>query len=257
MVKEVFKQLPNEEIIYFGDTKRCPYGVRPLYEVRRFVFEIIGFLKKKDVKMVVIACNTATAAGLEAARAKFPTPIIGVIEHGAKSAIDTSVNNKIGVIATEGTIRSKAYQIAIKSLEPDALVFGRGCQKFVELVEKGKTEGKDVEELAVECLSPLLKEEIDTLVLGCTHFPFLVNVIEKIAGENVNLVDPTFQTVQYMKDVLQSNRLDRTEREPPTHQFFTTGDVDTFRIMGERLLGKSIKNLKHVDLQKLIRAGEI
>ena len=139
LVREVLRQLPNEEIIYFADTARCPYGVRPLEEVRGFVLEIIEFLEERDVKMVVIACNTATAAGLEAARDRFSFPIGGVIEHGAESAVKASRNNRIGVIATEGTVRSKAYQIAIKSLNPKALVFGRGCQKFVELVEKGKT----------------------------------------------------------------------------------------------------------------------
>lgn len=144
LVKEIFKHLPNEEIIYFADTARYPYGVRSLVEVRQFVFEIIEFLEKKDVKMIVIACNTATAAGLSAARSRFSIIIIGVIEYGAKSAIKASKNNRIGVIATEGTIRSKAYQKAIKSLDSNVLVFSRGCQEFVELVEKGKTKGKEV-----------------------------------------------------------------------------------------------------------------
>jgi len=256
-VKEVFRQLPNEEMIYFADTARCPYGVRSLVKVRQFVFEIIEFLEKKDVKMVIIACNTATAAGLKAARARFSIPIIGVIEYGAKSAIKASKNNRIGVIATEGTIKSKAYQKAIKSLNSNVLVFSRGCQQFVELVEKGKNKGKEVTEIAIQCLSPLLKEDIDTLVLGCTHFPFLEDVIKKVIGERVTIVDPAIQTVQNMRNILQSKRLNRIKKEPSTHQFFTTGNIDTFRTIGERLHGKSIENLKHVDLHELIRAVKL
>jgi len=248
LVREVFRQLPNEEIIYFADTARCPYGVRPFSEVRGFVLEIIGFLEERDVKMFVIACNTATAAGLEAARARFSIPIFGVIEHGAESAVNATRNNRIGVIATEGTIKSKAYQIAIKSLNPNALVFGRGCQKFVELIERGITNGEEVEEMAIQCLSPLLKEDIDTLVLGCTHFPFLEDTIKRVTGEGVTIVDPALQTVQNVRNILQTKRLNRVEEEPPTHQFFTTGDIDIFRMIGERLLGKPITHLKHVDL---------
>lgn len=251
MVKEIFRMLPNEEIIYFADTKRCPYGVRPQAEVREFVFEIIQFLEKKGVKMVCIACNTATAAGLEAARKRFSMPVIGVIRNGAKSAIDASKNNRIGVIATEGTIRSGAYQDAIKSMNSNALVFGRECQKFVEFVEEGKTEGEYVEEVVVRYLSPLLKEDIDTLVLGCTHFPFLRDVLKKVIGESTTIVDPALQTVQQMKDVLQLRKLNRITDEPPIHQFFTTGNIENFKDIGERLLGKPITNLKHVDLQKL------
>ena len=252
LVREVLRQLPNEEIIYFADTARCPYGVRPLEEVRGFVLEIIEFLEERDVKMVVIACNTATAAGLEAARDRFSIPIVGVIEHGAESAVKASRNNRIGVIATEGTVRSKAYKKAINSLNPKALVFSRGCQKFVELVEKGKTKGEEVEETAIKCLSPLLKEDIDTLVLGCTHFPFLEDTIRKVTGEGVAIVDPAFQMVQRTRNILQTKRLNRVKEEPPTHQFFTTGNIDTFRMIGERLLGKPITNLKHIDLQRII-----
>ena len=249
LVREVFRQLPNEEIIYFADTARCPYGVRPFSEVRQFVLEIIQFLEERDVKIVVIACNTATAAGLEAARARFSIPIVGIIEYGAESAVKASRNNRIGVIATEGTVRSKAYQIAINSLNSKALVFSRGCQKFVELVEEGKTKGEEVEETVIRCLSPLLKEDIDTLVLGCTHFSFLEDTIKEVAGEVVTIVDPALKTAQHVRNILESNRLNRVEKEPPTHQFFTTGDIDTLLIIGERFLGKPITNLKHVDLE--------
>jgi len=257
LVKEVFERLPNEEIIYFADTMRCPYGVRPFAEVRQFVFEIIEFLERKDVKMIVIACNTATAVGLKAARARFSMPIIGVIEPGAEAAVKASKNNRIGVIATEGTIRSKAYEASIKSLNSDALIFSRGCQPFVEFVEKGITKGKEVKEIAIQCLSPLMKEDIDTLILGCTHFSFLRDVIQKVTGERVTIVDPAFRTVQNMRDILQSHNLYRIKKERFTPQFFTTGNIETFRMIGERLLGKSINNLRHVDLQKIILADGI
>lgn len=250
LVKEIFKQLPNEEIIYFADTARCPYGVRSFVEVRRFVFEILEFLERKDVKMVVIACNTATAAGLKASQSRFSIPVVGVIEHGAGSAVKTSKNNRIGVIATEGTIKSKAYQTAINSLNSDALVFGRACQQFVELVEKGRTKGKEVEEVVTRCISPLLKEDIDTLVLGCTHFTFLGDVIRKVAGEKVELVDPAVQTVGHVGDILQSNSLNRVKREPPVHQYYTTGNIETFKRIGDRLLGSPITNVRHVEVQK-------
>lgn len=254
LVKEIYKQLPDEEIIYLADTARCPYGVRPLTEVRQFVFEIIEFLEKRDVKMIVIACNTATAAGLEAARERSSMPIVGVIEPGSESAVRASKNDRIGVIATEGTIKSRAYQRAIRSLNPNALIFGRGCQRFVEFVESGRTKGEEVEEIAVKCLTPLLKEGIDTLVLGCTHFHFLEDVIRKVAGESVTIVDPAFQTVERIKDVLESNRLNRIRSEPPIHQFFTTGEIDVFKEIGENLLGKSIMNLRHVEVHEIIHA---
>lgn len=250
LVKEIFKQLPNEEIIYFADTARAPYGIRPLAEVRQFVFEIIEFLETKDVKLVVIACNTATAAGLMTARERFSIPIVGVIEPGAESAVKASKNNRIGVIATEGTIRSEAYPKAINLLNFKAITFGVACQQFVELVEKGKTDGKEVKEIAMKCLSPLLKQDIDTLILGCTHFSFLENEVKKVVGERVTIVDPALKTIEYIKYILKSNGTERINKESPTNQFFTSGDIDTFKRIGERLLGKSIANLKHIELPK-------
>ncbi|MCW3992195.1 MAG: aspartate/glutamate racemase family protein [Candidatus Bathyarchaeota archaeon] len=181
-------------------------------------------------------------------------PIVGVIEPGSESAVRASKNDRIGVIATEGTIKSRAYQRAIRSLNPNALVLGRGCQRFVELFESGRTKGEEVEEIAVKCLTPLLKEGIDTLVLGCTHFHFLEDVIRKVAGESVTIVDPSFQTVEHIKDVLESNRLNRIMSEPPIHQFFTTGEIDVFKEIGENLLGKSIMNLRHVEVHEIIHA---
>ncbi|MFQ6053418.1 MAG: glutamate racemase [Candidatus Bathyarchaeia archaeon] len=252
LVKEIFKQLPNEEIIYFADTARCPYGVRPFSEVRGFVIEIIEFLRKKGVKMVVIACNTATAAGLEAARARFSMPVVGVIEHGAESAVKTSRNSRIGVIATEGTVKSGAYQAAISLLNPDALVLGRPCQEFVGLVEEGRTEGEEVERMVLRCLSPLLKEEIDTLVLGCTHFPFLRDEIRKVIGEGVKIVDPAVQTVAHVGEILRSKGLERGRREPPVHRYYTTGDTETSKRIGGRLLGSPIGNVRRIE----VREGE-
>jgi len=252
LVKEVIKKLPKEELIYFADAARCPYGVRSLMEVRQFVFEIIEFLQRKDVKLVVIACNTATAAGLKVARTKFSIPIVGVIEPGAESAVKVSKNNRIGVIATEGTIKSKAYQKAINSLNPNTLVYGRECQQFVELVEKGKTKDKEVKETVIQCLSPLLTEDIDTLVLGCTHFSFLEDIIKDVVGEGITIVDPVLQTVQHVRNILQSNKLNRIEKGQPTLKFYTTGNIDTFKRIAEMFLQKSILNLKHIEVQDII-----
>lgn len=256
LVKEIYKQLPNEEIIYLADTARCPYGVRPLTEVRQLVFEITEFLERKGVKMIVIACNTATAAGLDAARDRYPIPIVGVIQPGSESAVTASRNGRIGVIATEGTIKSRAYQRVIRTLNPNTLVFGRGCQGFVDLVERGSTKGEEVEAEAVKCLKTLLKEGIDTLVLGCTHFHFLEEVIRKVVGESMTIVDPASQTVEHIKDVLESNRLSRIKSEPPIHHFLTTGEIEIFREIGENLLGESILNLRHVELHEIIHAWE-
>ena len=251
LVKEICNQLPEEEIIYFADAARCPYGIRPLTEVRRFAFEIIEFLERRDAKAVVVACNTATAAGLEAARRRFSTPIIGVIGPGSEAAVKESKNDRIGVIATEGTVKSRAYERAIRSLRPSAEVFGKGCQIFVDLVEAGKTEGGEVEEIVVKCLEPLLKEDIDTLVLGCTHFHFLEDAIKRVVGGGVTIVNPAYKTVKHLKEILESNGLDRAKAGPTTYRYFTTGEIEVFREIGENLLGKPITNLEHVEVQEL------
>lgn len=248
LVKEIFKELPEEKIIYFADTARCPYGVRSLMEVRQFVFEITEFLLRNDVKLIVIACNTATAAGLSAANTRFSIPIVGVIKSGAESAVKVSKNYRIGVIATESTIKSKAYQTAINSLNSNLIIYGKECQQLVSLVEKGCTKGEEVKRKVIQCLSPLLKEDIDTLVLGCTHFSFLEDMIKEVAGEGVTIVDPAIQTVKQVKNILLSNKVNRIEREFPIHQFYTSGNIDTFKEIAEIFLGKSIVNIKHIKL---------
>ncbi|AGB40470.1 glutamate racemase [Halobacteroides halobius DSM 5150] len=190
IAKEIINQFPQEKIIYFGDTAHLPYGEREQEEVEEFVLKIIDYFVNLGAKMVIIACNTATAAGLELARDNFSLPIIGPIDAGVEKAIAGTKNKKIGVIATEGTVDSGAYQEAIKQANSEVEVFVQACPKFVPLVEAGELYSQQVREIAQDYLAPLQEEEVDTLLLGCTHFPYLSKIIKEIMGQEVTLIYP-------------------------------------------------------------------
>lgn len=267
VAREIIKALPNESVIYFGDTARCPYGPRSLSEVDGFVQQIGSWLEEKGVKMIVIACNTATAAGLKHAQQTFGVPVIGVVEPGARAAAHTTRNRRVGVIATKATVDSEAYTKAIRRIDAGITVFSTATPRFVEIAELGikMAEGPiesytslaskvyirpAFQEIAQDYLDPLRKCEIDTLVLGCTHFPLLKALIGGVVGRNVTLISSAKEAAKDVQEILGR----RGERARPDHfatyEFFTTGeDVDEFRSFGGRVLRFPLDSVSHVDLR--------
>lgn len=224
VAREIFKLLPEEDIIYYGDTLHLPYGPKDLNLVREYVERIINYLKEeKNVKAVVIACNTATSAALDYVKEKFDLPIFGMINSAAQKAVKLSKNNKIAVIGTEGTVNSRAYQNAIKNLNSKSRIFSEACPEFVDLVEEGKFNGREVKETAVRYLNPLIEAEVDALILGCTHFPYLTPVLKEVMGENVQLVNPAHEMAVEVKNTLdQINLLKNNDFKKGSHKFIVS-----------------------------------
>jgi glutamate racemase len=207
VVKEIYKQLPNENIVYFGDTAHMPYGPRPSEQVRGFVYEIIDFLETQEIKAIVVACNSAASAGLDYYKERVNLPLFGVIEPGVRAALKQTVTNKIGVIGTTGTIESGSYQDVIKKLAPHIQLFSQPCPLFVLIVENGLINTPEARLVAEEYLAPLKEAEIDTLILGCTHYPLMSNVIQEVMGANVKLISSAEETAREAKEVLIKKRL--------------------------------------------------
>jgi glutamate racemase len=257
---EIIRQLPHENIIYFGDTARVPYGPRDQNEVRGFVFEIINYLIGREVKLVVIACNTGTAAGLVEAQAHFDVPIVGVVEPGARGAVQATRNRRVGVIGTVGTINSGAYSKAIRGLDAGVTVYSAPCPKFVEIVEKGMISDANFlrpksHNLAKTYLTPLLRAGIDSLIMGCTHYPLLSDLLTKVGGPNVVLISSAEETAREVKTILERRGQLRAELSPPDHHFVTTGEANHFTVLGSRFLGRKIVSVEALGHAKPGRAA--
>ncbi|MBA9086288.1 glutamate racemase [Fontibacillus solani] len=241
VAKEVMRQLPREKIIYFGDTARSPYGPRSPQEVRLFTEQIVDYLIQYDPKMIVIACNTATAAALEYIKSKVNIPVIGVIHPGARAAISATKTNKVGVIGTIGTINSEAYTSALKELNPAIEIFSEACPTLAPLVEQGKYETEEALEVVQESLMNIKHCPIDCLILGCTHYPFLRDQIKQVMGKTVKLISSADETAREISTVLhQKGRLARGN-EIPVHQFFCSGDPGMFKKIAFQWLGEQIE----------------
>ena len=240
VARAVIDQLPHERILYVGDTARGPYGPRPLAEVRQFALEIMDGLVERGVKMIVIACNTASAAVLRDARERYSVPVVEVIQPAARRAVRTTRNHRIGVIGTQATITSGVYDDAFAAI-PDAQVLSRACPAFVGFVEAGITTGPELMQSAHEYLDPLVEAGIDTLVLGCTHYPLLTGIIQYVVGEDVTLVSSAEETAKDVYRVLTGNGLLRNPDAPaPQHAFLATGDPAPFAELGRRILGTAV-----------------
>ena len=226
---EILKQLPNERVIYFGDTSRVPYGSKSKETIIKYCKQIVNFLLTKNVKAVVIACNTASAHSLEELQKEYDFPIVGVVIPGAKAAIASTVTKRIGVIATEGTVHSEIYAKVIHGLTPDAVVISKPCPLFVPLVEEGWTKGTATEEVVKRYLSEFEGENIDTLILGCTHFPLLRNTIKKVVGDRVKLINPAHETAKILTEQLEANNiLSDTPANELKHEFYVSGNPEKF-----------------------------
>lgn len=228
VVKEMLKVLPNEKIIYIGDTARCPYGPRPASEVISYTFDMALALQEKQIKMLVVACNTATAVALDLLQEKMPFPVIGVIFPGARAAIKATKTHEIAVLGTVGTIQSGAYEKAIAALSSSASIVPLACPKFVPVVESGEYEGTIAKKVVEETLMPLKHKKFDTIILGCTHYPLLTGFIKETVGPEVNVLSSGEETVKDIKDLLNYYGIERTERAMVQPVFYTSGSVSLF-----------------------------
>lgn len=249
VAKEIMRQLPNEQIIYVGDTARCPYGPRPAEEVKTFTWQMTRFLLNKDIKMLVIACNTATAVVLEEIRKELSIPVLGVIHPGARAAIKVTKNNRVGVIGTEGTIKSAAYEKALKQINNQTKVTSLACPKFVPLVESGEYNGAVAKKIVAETLKPLKHKGLDTLILGCTHYPLLEPVIQNVVGSKVKVISSGEETATEVSTILHHSGLLNEEQERLSHTFYTTGSKTIFAKIASDWLGKPITNVFHIELE--------
>ncbi|TQS43617.1 glutamate racemase [Cryptosporangium phraense] len=237
VARAVLDQLPNERLIYVGDTAHVPYGPRPIAQVRRFALQVLDHLVEQDVKMLVIACNSASAACLRDARERYDVPVVEVVLPAVRRAAAATRNGRVGVIGTRATITSGAYEDMFAAV-PDVTVTGVACPEFVPFVERGVTSGRQLLGLAQAYLEPLQRAEVDTLVLGCTHYPLLAGVISLVMGDGVTLVSSADETA---KDVYRSltarDLLRGDDLDPPDHRFLATGDPEPFARLGRRFLG--------------------
>lgn len=248
VVKEVIRQLPNERLIYFGDTARCPYGPRTSEEVKQFTLEIVDYLLKYDVKMVVIACNTATAAALEEVKKLLAIPVIGVIRPGSIAAIKNSKLGKIGVIGTEGTIHSGAYEHTLRKINPDLSIISQSCPTLVPIVEDGNYTDKMIRAEVKKALKPILDKDLDSLILGCTHYPIISDYIQEVMGTEVKLLSSAEETAREVSTILYYHNIMADSQEKPVHRYLTTGNDKHFKEIAEKWLGTKI-DVEHVELQ--------
>ncbi len=248
VVRKVIDRLPGEHVIYLGDNLRGPFGPRPLPEVRGFALQIASFLEGEGVKLIVAACNSATAAGLTELQKRCGVPVIGVIEPGAHGAVQATVNRRVGVIGTRVTISSRAYQRAIRALDAGVHVHSRACPSLVEFVERGEVEGPGVESEVRAYLAPLLKLNVDTLILGCTHYPLLEPLIGRVMGEGVSLIDSAEEVAREVERKLSRRGHLRKGRAGPEYRFLFTGDTARSLQLGRVFLGPEVERVERVDL---------
>ena len=246
VLKEIIAKLPQENTIYLGDTARVPYGIRSPETVTRYSFENTRFLLSQEIKMLVVACNTASAVSLDAVKKEFPLPIIGVLEPGARAAAAATKTRKIGVIGTEATINSGAYEKAIRKLGAEIEVFSLPCPLFVPLVEEGWTENDVAELVAMKYLAALKDKRIDTLVLGCTHYPLLKGVITRVMGSEVTLIDSATETAREVADVLGKLKWKKEGQEKAMRKYFVTDTPTRFVKIGKLFLEDSLLTAEQV-----------
>ena len=247
VVRELMRRLPHESIIYFGDTARVPYGPKSPETVRRYSREITSWLREQGVKAVVVACNTATAHALPTLRKELSIPVVGVAEPGAQAAVRATSSGRVGVIGTAGTVSSGAYDRAIHALRPEAVVTSCACPLFVPLVEEGWLDTEATRLIAREYLVALHDADVDTVVLGCTHYPLLKRVIGEVLGRGVRLVDPAEQTAAETARVLAAAGL-CAGGGPPTHRFVASDAPEQFLRLGQRFLGSAIERVETLTL---------
>ena len=251
VVKSVLRLMPNENIVYFGDTARVPYGSKSNETVVEYSIQAANFLLRKNIKLLVVACNTASSVALKELRKFLTIPVIGMIEPGAKMALQESKKGIVGVIGTRATINNKAYAQELKKLNPKVKVFEQACPLFVPLAEEGWLDHKVTQLVAKEYLGELHKKKIDSLILGCTHYPILEEVIQKVVGKNVKLIDSGTPAAKLVEDYLNGRGLRNQSVHQGVSEFYVSDVPTKFREVAERFLGKKITHLHKVELDEL------
>lgn len=251
VAREIMRQSPNESIIYFGDTARVPYGSKSKKTIITYSRQIAKFLQRQDVKAIVIACNTASALALDVVKEELTIPVIGVVEPGAKVATNTTKNGNIGIIGTEGTINSGIYNSYIKSINSEISVYGKACPLFVPLVEEGWIQDPVTSIVAKRYLDELQEYNIDTLVLGCTHYPLIRHIIGDTVGDKVSLVNPAYETARVLKEVLISNHIE-SDTKIVAHKFFVSDGATKFQGFANTILPCEVVETKDINIEKLI-----
>ncbi|MBF0122475.1 MAG: glutamate racemase [Candidatus Omnitrophica bacterium] len=246
VVQEITRLLPNEQIVYFGDTARVPYGTKSKESVIRFSRDNMNVLLRHNVKMVVVACNTSTSWALNILKREYAIPVIGVIEPGSRRAVAATRRKRIGVIATPSTVNSRKYEETILRMARGAKVFQKACPLFVPLVEEGWQEHRVTEAVAMEYLAAMKKNGVDTLILGCTHYPLLKTVLQKVMGRGVTLVDSAVETAHEVQNLLEKQKLMRQNQHPPKHQFLVSDEPEHFRVVAKRFLGHDLPHVQRV-----------
>ena len=257
VARAVIDLLPGEDLIYIGDTARYPYGPKPASEVRSYAIELATSLVRDfNAKLIVVACNTAASVALSELRSLLSVPVIGVVEPGARALVEATTNNRVGVIGTVGTISSGAYEGAVanaaRDVSREVSLTATACPGFVEFVERNETSGRAVTELAEKLLGPIRNADVDTLLLGCTHYPYLSEVIGRVMGSGVRLINSADATASVVRDVLAENNISRSvgsgaqssSRHSGLHEFYSSGDVQQFAEFGRRFLGPELSVAK-------------
>ncbi|MBO5336661.1 MAG: glutamate racemase [Lachnospiraceae bacterium] len=253
VAREIMRQMPNEKIVYFGDTARVPYGSKSKETVTRFSKQIVRFLQTYQVKTIVVACNTASAFALEELEQETDIPVIGVLKPGAKTAAEVTRNGKIGVIATEATIGSKMYSYYIKELNKQVTIYGKACPLFVPLVEEGLWEDPVTDEIAKRYLTELIDIDIDTLILGCTHYPLIRSTLGRIMGEKVTLVNPAYETAMELKALLMEKGLLNGEHPKlgeNQYQFYVSDGAEKFKRFANSIIKYGILSAKTINIEQ-------
>lgn len=253
VAREIMRQMPNEKIVYFGDTARVPYGSKSKETVTKYSRQIVRFLQTQNVKAIVVACNTASACALDTIEQEIDIPIIGVVKPGAKTAAEVTKNGKIGVIATAATIQSQLYSTYIRQLNSEVQVIGKACPLFVPLVEEGLWEDPVTDEIAMRYLSELIDIGIDTLILGCTHYPLIRSTIGRTMGEQVTLVNPAYETAIELKQLLGEKELlnDKVpELGENKYRFFVSDAADKFKTFANSIIKYGILTAKTVNIEE-------
>jgi glutamate racemase len=255
VLHECLVTMPHEDFVYLGDGARLPYGPRPLDEIRRFALEIGGFLQAQGVKMVLVACNAATSAALPDLQEELDVPVVGVITPEAHAAVQATRNRRIGLLATQATVSSGRYAELIRTLDAGAQLVAIACPRLVPLIESDDPFGAETTEAVREYAAPLKKADVDTVILGCTHYPIIKPILQRVFGRGVTLVFSADETAREVAETLSRKRIENDASREGTYRFLTTGEPDVFRATGARFLQLPIAAVEHVELAELTRVA--
>jgi len=249
VVHEIFRRLPNESVVYFGDTARVPYGTKSPRVVEQFAKEDIFFLLNRNVKLVVAACHTVSSVALDGIVASMHLPILGVVDPGVKAALEATRNKRIGIIGTRATVHSGTYEAKFRAKDAGIQVFSSACPLFVPLAEEGWLESDITRQTAEIYLEPMIEKDVDTLILGCTHYPLLKKVIRQVMGDSVVIIDSAEETAKQVAGRLEKIKMENEPENTPAHAFFVSDIPHQFQEVGERFLGDRLGNVTRVDLE--------